>query len=472
MPTPLPTVLARLSSEEYTPIPWNDADRTALAAYRAATERAEDRLGLPAHAFAGDRRATAAALRAIDAAHGGGFYDVGADAELDDSAAAAAFDGPPGQTVLDVQTHLANVARWATPAGEAMDGWLRGVEPERWPGPVDPSRVSAVAWAHHVFGESETAAALLTSTPGRASENILTNPEIAAVREITDRFAGTGRVLSHTIVHPNLGAEELDRMVAWREELDPSGWKAYTMWAPAEAPVDPAVGAPGWFLDDERIGVPFLERILELGPKRLAVHKGIGGLIADASPPTTSPRDIGPAARAFPDITFLVYHSGYEPDPVTEEGAWDPEPPAGAYRRGVDRLVDSLTAAGVGPGANVYAELGSTWFLMLRKPREAAHVLGKLLAAVGPERIVWGTDCIWYGSPQPLIDAFRAFRIPEWMQEQFGYPALTDEIRSLILGRNGARIYDVDLAAVGEDARTERAWVKSAAEELSRRLPC
>ena len=60
----------------------------------------------------------------------------------------------------------------------------------------------------------------------------------------------------------------------------------------------------------------------------------------------------------------------------------------------------------------MYAELGSTWFLMLRRPVEAAHVLGKLLLAVGPDRIVWGTDSIWYGSPQPLIDAFRALRDP------------------------------------------------------------
>ena len=60
---------------------------------------------------------------------------------------------------------------------------------------------------------------------------------------------------------------------------------------------------------------------------------------------------------------------------------------------------------------------------MLRRPREAAHVLGKLLVALGPERIVWGTDCAWYGSPQPLIDAFRAFVIPADMQAEFGYPA-------------------------------------------------
>ena len=52
-------------------------------------------------------------------------------------------------------------------------------------------------------------------------------------------------------------------------------------------------------------------------------------------------------------------------------------------------------------------------------------MLGKLLAAVGPDRVVWGTDSIWYGSPQGQIEAFRAFEITPEYQERFGYPALT-----------------------------------------------
>ena len=83
-----------------------------------------------------------------------------------------------------------------------------------------------------------------------------------------------------------------------------------------------------------------------------------------------------------------------------------------AALQGVDRLVASCADAGIGADANVYAELGSTWFLVARRPDEAAHVLGKLLVALGPERIVWGTDSTWYGSPQALIDAFAPSRFP------------------------------------------------------------
>jgi predicted TIM-barrel fold metal-dependent hydrolase len=214
----------------------------------------------------------------------------------------------------------------------------------------------------------------------------------------------------------------------------------------------------GWFLDDEEVGFPFLERVRELGPRIVATHKGIGGPIPDASVAAASPRDIGPAAAAFPDVTFVVYHSGYERNPDGEEGPYDAARPVG-----VDRLVRSVLDAG--SPRNVYAELGTTWFLMLRRPVEAAHVLGKLLVALGPDRIVWGTDCAWYGSPQPLIDAFRAFEIPESMQEQFGYPPLTAAAKEQILGANAQTLYGVTATP-----RVDGEWAANAAVELQRAI--
>ena len=44
---------------------------------------------------------------------------------------------------------------------------------------------------------------------------------------------------------------------------------------------------------------------------------------------------------------------------------------------------------------------------------------------LGEDNILWGTDSVWYGPTQQLIDSFRAFQIPLDMQEEFGYPALT-----------------------------------------------
>jgi predicted TIM-barrel fold metal-dependent hydrolase len=206
----------------------------------------------------------------------------------------------------------------------------------------------------------------------------------------------------------------------------------YTLWTERGDPEG------GWFLDDERVGLPFLERVAAVGPRIVCAHKGIAGPIAQLAPANSSPRDIGPAAAAFPDVTFVVYHSGYDID-ADEEGAHADDP-----HRGVSRLVTSLATAGIGPGANVYAELGSTWFLTMRDPDQAAHVLGKLLKAVGPKRILWGTDSIWYGTPQNQIEAFRSFEISTELQDRYGYPPLTRATKRRILGRNAARLYDVD----------------------------
>src|SRR4030095_14893929 len=82
------------------------------------------------------------------------------------------------------------------------------------------------------------------------------------------------------------------------------------------------------------------------------------------------------------------------------------------------------------------------------EPEQAAHVLGKLLVTLGPDRILWGTDCVYNGIPQSQILAFRMFQIPEPMREEFGYPELTAEIKAKIFGLTAARIYGIDIDAM------------------------
>ena len=454
----VPPLLRKMASDEYAPLPWRAVDHRAATSASTVIADAAGRLGLREPDYARDRRGTAATLRSIDAAHGGGFFAVPEAAVLDLDAADAAFRGRA--PVIDVQTHLVDPTRWVGAGAAALGGFLRMADPERWPGKIDPRVIDGASWAALVFGASETAIALLTSTPGPAAANVLTNAQIAAARDVVERYDGTGRVLTHTIVHPNYGSEELDAMDDWGARLAPSGWKVYTLYGP------PTNASPtgGWFLDDDEVGMPFLERVNALGPRVVAAHKGLGGPIPDQSLAAASPRDIGPAAAAFPGIDFVVYHSGYERDPDAQEGPYDP---ANATR-GVDRLIKSLEIARIGAGANVYAELGSTWFLMLRRPVEAAHVMGKLLTALGPERVVWGTDSTWYGSPQPLIDAFRAFEIPERMRAEFGYPPLTPDVKERILSVNARALYRVpDETLHAVDLARDRAWVANASVELT-----
>jgi hypothetical protein len=117
-----------------------------------------------------------------------------------------------------------------------------------------------------------------------------------------------------------------------------------------------------------------------------------------------------------------------------KEGPYDANAKAG-----VDVLVRSMEEAG--NPRNVYAELGSTWRFVMRSPDQAAHLLGKLLKTFGEDRVLWGTDSIWYGSPQDQILAFRAFQISPEFQQRYGYPALTPELKRKVFGLNAARVY-------------------------------
>ncbi|HEV7679862.1 MAG TPA: amidohydrolase family protein [Candidatus Dormibacteraeota bacterium] len=480
MRIPIPDVLQRKSSDEYTPVPWNAHDLRALDMLREALPDRASTLRLELPGYVASRRGLATTLRAIDEAHGGGFYEVPADAEWDARAAEACFGGD--ELVIDVQTHMVNPARMVGGTADRLRRFLQNINPERWGAPADPWDSAAAAtsidaglltathWLDEIFRRSETWVAVISCFPGResANESILTNEEINACKRLLDRFAGTGRIYTHALVHPNLGQSELDGMAQIRDEFRPAAWKAYTLWQARETV--PENGRPrGWFFDDEQVGIPFLETVRSTGPRMVCVHKGVDGISAGNAIPGSSPRDIGPAAAMFPEITFVVYHSGYQPDASIKEEAYQADR---EQHFGVDRLVASLAQAGTQPGANVYAELGSTWFMVMRSPLEAAHVLGKLLKAVGEDRIVWGTDSIWYGPPQFMIDAFRAFQIPAWMQAEYGYPALTREIKRKILGANAAPLYGVDLdAARSARVSADPAWLDPAEQALAGRFP-
>ena len=117
-------------------------------------------------------------------------------------------------------------------------------------------------------------------------------------------------------------------------------------------------------------------------------------------------------------MNFLIYHSGFVAG--KPEGAYDR-----ARTDGIDALVTSLLANDIKPGANVYAELGSTWRFLMRDPDAAAHGLGKLLKYCGEDNVLWGTDSIWYGSPQDQIQAFRTFQIADALADKHGYPQIT-----------------------------------------------
>src|SRR4051812_45952687 len=76
---------------------------------------------------------------------------------------------------------------------------------------------------------------------------------------------------------------------------------------------------------------------------------------------------------------------------------------------------------------NCYAEIGTTWASsVVTLSSIAARILGQLLKFLGEDRIVFGSDSVWYGSPQWQIEALWRFPIPPGVRPEDGDPELTE----------------------------------------------
>jgi hypothetical protein len=406
----LPIKLGRCSNGEYAPLPPPPGLVRAARLARSTCDGAARRLGMSRRDFLRSSMASAATLLAIgacsDDGDGGpsaGGFDLPPESTTEPEVATSALAGD--EPVIDVQQHLLE--------GEGFGGGFPQAACGDGSACFDTEH-----WLDLVFARSDTTMAVLSAIPVLGEPDPLSAEVMDAARRAADELCGDGRVLVQGHAQPNVGrlGAALDAMRAEAERYDLGAWKAYTS------------AGPPWRLDDDTIGAGFLALVEEIGPPIVCVHKGLGG----------DPADFGPAAAAHPGIAFVAYHSGHEVG--VREGPWEPGRPNG----GVDRLLESVQAAGIPTGGNVYAELGSTWRNLMGDPDQAAHLLGKLIAALGPGNVLWGTDSIWYGSPQDQIQAFRAFEISAEAQERFGYAPLTAEVKAGILAGNAARLYGVD----------------------------
>jgi hypothetical protein len=247
------------------------------------------------------------------------------------------------------------------------------------------------------------------------------------IRDEINRVTQSRRMLAHGLVSPQLGQADLDFMDLQAATLKVDAWKAYT--GAAARGFD-----RGWFVDDEKIAYPMLEKARKTGVRRFCVHKGLPlGPVADYN----HPRDLIKAAKDFPDIDFLVYHAGLlgvTAPKASGEVPWTTE--FCAMKKKVPAI------------SNIYMELGSTFGqLVTTNPTACAHLLGQLVDAFGADHVLWGTDSIWYGTPQWQIEAFRRFEIPEGLVTQHKYAPLSRTVKEQIFGLNAARVFGVDVNA-------------------------
>ena len=431
---PIPTQL--VSNEEFPPLPPTREQRRVAARSFEEADRLAPRLGSSRRDFLRTSGGMAASLLAMNAVFGR-FFDVSPV----EAAEPAAFSERAGATpfIFDVQLHYVSASYDPTNAesnrkGGIPKGALLGLrQASKRLNPKlasDRNTMADLDWQNfvkEVFLDSETAVGLISTPPGPYPQDAVVPPkEMTHIRDEINRITQSRRMLAHGLVSPQLGQADLDFMDQQMGTLKVDAWKAYT-------------GANakgfdrGWFLDDEKLAYPMLERVRKLGVRRFCVHKGLPlGPVADYN----HPRDLIKAAKDFPDIEFLVYHAGL----LSVSSANGAEVPWTSEFCRMKKAEPGLR--------NIYMELGSTFGqLVTTNPTACAHLLGQVIEAFGADHVLWGTDSIWYGTPQWQIEAFRRFEIPPAMIDAHRYAPLTREVKAQIFGLNAARVFGVDVAA-------------------------
>ena len=429
--TRLPIKLDTTSNGEFSPRALTRREKNICAlALKQATERARS-TNVSRRQFMVSLCGAASTLATLNfaqaAASKPAFFAVSEDAAMDPQEAHAVLG--KREFIFDVQGHYlrpgGHMAKKAGCAG-ANEILQRDYM----------ACIGTDTFIKDVFLDSDTDMMVLSFVPSSRDTEPLTIEEADATRRIVDEMEGTHRLLIHGRVNPNQDGdvEDMERLAGFGV----SAWKTYTQWGP---------DGKGFYMDDD-IGLAFIEHARKLEVRNICIHKGIP--FGKSSYEHSTCRDIGVVANKFPDVNFLIYHSGWVPGKA--EGPYDP-----AREDGADQLITSLKQNGIGKRSNVYAELGSTWrFLSTRDTESAAHLIGKLLVHLGEDNILWGTDSVWYGSPQDQILAFRAFQIPAEMREAHGYPEITDAIRAKIFGLNAMRPYKISVEEMRQRAAGDK----------------
>ncbi|HWA13827.1 MAG TPA: amidohydrolase family protein [Burkholderiales bacterium] len=440
----LPIKLDATSNGEFVPIPLTGTNREANhLAHEAATLNAK-RLGMGRRGFLLSACGAASTLLAFNAANAragktGGFFELAGNAALEPQLAQAALE--KGEFIFDVQGHFVDpTSAWLKVAPESAFTFTTKGQCSLNDRSGPRSHLACLTpeeFLKDVFMDSDTDMMVLSFVPTRRDASPLTIESADAVRRIVDRMEGNHRLLLHGRVNPNQPGDVED-MEELRDKWKISAWKTYTQWG---------LDGNGFFLSDD-VGIRFIEKARALDVKVICVHKGLP--FGKKSYEHSQCSDIGVVAKRFPDVKFLIYHSGFVPNlpegPFAGEGSGD----------GIDTLIRSLVENGVKPNSNVYAELGSTWRFLMREPDSAAHALGKLLKYCGQDNVLWGTDSIWYGSPQDQIQAFRTFQISPELREKHGYPEITPALRAKIFGLNATKVYGIGAEEIKLRARGDR----------------
>ena len=432
---PIPTQI--VGNEEFVPIAQTPEQQQVEARLSAVADDASKKLGVSRRHFLASSGGMAAAFLAMNAVFGCRSFDVDPAEVIEPLATAEKWPTP--YFIFDVQTHhvaagriieMPPLLRYREFGGMMGNSDLKG-RAHSW------DDLYLANYVKEIFLDSDTVVAVITGLPSRTeNQNVLPPAEMVETRTQVNGLARSQRLLAHGLFSPDLGSQNMEDMQRQVEQLRIDAWKGY--------PGQPlAEDGRGWWMDDEKVAYPAYEYSRRVGISNICVHKGLPLPIWDME--HSSPRDVPKAALDFPDMNFLIYHAAFRSIQDLLEAARDD------FRttQYVPWISDLCEARKKNPTmTNVYMELGTTFGMVaVTNPRAAAYIVGMMIEAFGDDHVLWGTDSIWWGSPQWQIEAFRRLQMPEEYVERFGFRPFTDEVKRKIFGLNGARLYNVDPAA-------------------------
>src|SRR5881409_1164904 len=455
---PVPTQI--VSNGEYNPLPQTREQRRVEARVKELAGDLAPRHGVSRRQFLASSAGMAAAFLAMNDVYGRVFEVTRAEAATPGVADMRA-QALSGQFIVDAQTHfvrddfkqegLLDLAKYA------KDNW----NPKLW-GANNLARYKFENYLKEIFVDSDTKVALLSGAPfDDPTWDLLTNDQIAMARDSINKIADSRRLLGHAVFTPKRQGwmNEVDRAIS---TLKPDSWKGYTI----GDPLFPSKMGSYWRLDDEKLMYPFYEKIAKAGITTVCIHKGLLPQDYEKSWPNVwqyaTVSDLGKAAKDWPQINFVIYHSALRAFLEPPDVALAEFDQTGRIKWATD-LAEIPGKFGV---SNVYGEIGTSFATCaVANPRMAAALMGTLVRGLGADHVLWGSDSVWYGSPQWQIEAMRRLEIPDEMRRKHNFAALGPAdgvVKTAIFGGNAARLYRINQrAALGEITRDKVAAIKA-----------
>ena len=229
--------------------------------------------------------------------------------------------------IFDVQTHMVDpTGGWRENAGRYWEDVLASF-PHGSCGERDPvDCFAAERFIKHVFLDSDTELAVLSFVPELPERNPLSLEEAERVRVLVERMEGAHRLFLHAMVVPN--APAIDPWSSWRRP------RAVTRSRPGRATRN---GGPRAWAGNSTARTSAFPSSRRRASSASATSASTRACCSRGFPEEYGRcADVGRAARLYPDVNFIIYHSGFETG--HREGPFDPA----SAGRGVDTLIKSL----------------------------------------------------------------------------------------------------------------------------------